>query len=427
MKEPILRVAVILEEGAPYSLRLMEGALRYTESHRHIQLQELDFICDLPPKWLNRPLECDGILLWASPNEKWVDQLLHSDIPMVSTSGSWPPDLIPMVGFNSNSLIQTAHDYLVGLGRPTLAMALYNMADDPGFLQRQNNFTMLAAQQGRPPAIFDAGRQRSLEHNPPRLTAHGQERLKKFLLRLPLPAALWAMDDFLGYAIVETAKEIGINVPEQLAVLGLGDYPVARYCQPPLSTIPQPGELIGFEGMRVLHGLMSGQAPAQRRIAIAPPPIVVRDSTRPTASAADESMNHVHDFMVQRACQGLTAEDILKLVPISLPTLNKRFLAVYGTTPGSEIRRIKTEQAQHYLKTTTLSIAHVGRLCGYDHPAKFANFFKRESGMSPSQSRAAKTRQGEQPGTEQPGTVSSSMWEGQSPAATGTCQVPEMH
>lgn len=383
MNRPVKQIAVIVEEGAPYGLRLLEGAIRYTEEHPGIQLRELVFDCGKAPFWLRHPAKYDGILLWASASERWVEQLIATGTPIVNACGSWPLDQMPTVAFDGGQVVQAAVNYLEKLGRTTAGLVLHSTEDDPQYQLFQKRFSILATRQGMLPMTTDLGPQRSIMNNTPRLTVRGKQRLRAFLRCLPLPASLWAMDDCLGYAIIEMAKQLELDVPSQLAVLGLGDYTVARYCHPQLSTIPQPGELVGFEAMGVLEGIINGQPPAQRQIGIPPPPVVVRESTL-GSNPADEQMRRVHEFIVEHACRGISVDDVLRLVPMSLPTLHKRFEALYGRTPGAEIRRIKVVRAKYYLRTTNFSISRVAELCGYDQQGKFANFFKRETDTTPS-------------------------------------------
>lgn len=381
------QVLVVVEEGAAYGLRLLEGALRYTETHPGIQLKEAAFTCGIPPKWLDRKQDCDGILLWASVKEQWAPRLLKSGLPAINACGGWPEELVETVAFSSPDIVKAALEHFSLLQRKTVAIVLYNLENEPVFLRYRDLFTTYATAMGLHPLTFDVGKERAVERKPPRLTGRGQQRLQTFLRRLPLPAAVWTMDDFMGYLVIEAARSIGLDIPGQLAVLGLGDYSVTRYCQPQLSSIPQPGELIGFEAMRILDAMMDGHPPAQRIISILPPPIVIRDSTRLTEPAGNP-VSLAYQFISDQACQRITVDDVLRIAQMSLPTLHKRFMAAYNITPGAEIRRVKLERAQYHLRTTTLSIARIAELCGFDTQANFANFFKRETGQSPSRYRS---------------------------------------
>ena len=121
--------------------------------------------------------------------------------------------------------------------------------------------------------------------------------------------------------------------------------------------------------------------------------MVVRESTS-RLDEPEDRLRRAHEFIVEHACEGITVDDVLPLVQLSLPTFHQRFVARYGRTPGAEIRRVKLERAQYYLRTTTLSVSRVAALCGYSEHAKFTNFFKRASGQPPTayrQQQAGKT------------------------------------
>jgi len=391
MQPQTRRVMVVLERGSQYSVRLLDGAIRYAARYPWIHLIEADSKSGEIPEWLDRLTDYDGLLLWVNANEKWVPRLLRPGVPVVNMGGGWPLDLMPMVAFSGKGILHAAMDHLAGLRRHSVAMMWYNSADDPIFAKRKDAFVRLAGDKGLSASYFDAGQQRSMNLNPPLLTKRGEQRLRTFLRQLPLPAAVWAMDDFFGQAIIETAKTIGLKVPGQLAVLGLGDYTAASCCNPQLSTIPQPGEIIGFEAMRVLHGMMNGRQPAQMTIRILPPPVVMRESTNVEPHAERNIMQDIHAFITARACMGIKVDDLLKMTDVSLPTLYKQFTEIYGRAPGAEIRRVKIERAKSYLKTTTLSITRVADLCGYNQYTKFVNFFKRETGKTPSGYRTSVT------------------------------------
>ena len=85
----------------------------------------------------------------------------------------------------------------------------------------------------------------------------------------------------------------------------------------------------------------------------------------------------------QPDCEGLTVEQLLERLALSQKTLNKRFAAVYGETPGAAIRRVRTERAKQWLATTDLSVARIATMCGFAEPSNFNLFFNRETGRTP--------------------------------------------
>ncbi|HTJ31973.1 MAG TPA: AraC family transcriptional regulator [Dactylosporangium sp.] len=72
---------------------------------------------------------------------------------------------------------------------------------------------------------------------------------------------------------------------------------------------------------------------------------------------------------------------------VSPARLAEAVKAATGETPGRLIRRAQALEARRLLARTSLSVAQVGRATGFDDPAYFCRFFRREVGVTPGQYR----------------------------------------
>lgn len=123
---------------------------------------------------------------------------------------------------------------------------------------------LLRAAQGDP---FDAGRQAFDD-----LGLGGRHRAGA-------PTALACANDHLACGVLMQALDAGVRVPDDLAVLGFGDFPVGRQLRPALSTVRPPSQQIGRETARALaRALACGEAPVGLAL---PWQLLARGSTAP--------------------------------------------------------------------------------------------------------------------------------------------------
>jgi LacI family repressor for deo operon, udp, cdd, tsx, nupC, and nupG len=80
----------------------------------------------------------------------------------------------------------------------------------------------------------------------------GQDALLSFIEQGRVPTAVFAQNDRMAMGVMSAAREAGIKVPSQLAVIGVDDMPLSSYFDPPLTTMRQDIPRIGREATRML-------------------------------------------------------------------------------------------------------------------------------------------------------------------------------
>jgi LacI family transcriptional regulator/LacI family xylobiose transport system transcriptional regulator len=101
------------------------------------------------------------------------------------------------------------------------------------------------------------------------------------------PTAVFAASDAQALGVLEDARQRGLSVPRDLAVMSFDDTLVAAMACPPLSAVRQPFDELGHEATRVLMQLAEGRPPASTRIELATE-LVLRSSTSPRPRVATE-------------------------------------------------------------------------------------------------------------------------------------------
>jgi LacI family transcriptional regulator len=107
----------------------------------------------------------------------------------------------------------------------------------------------------------------------------GYRAMKHFLDQGHQMDGLYSIMDSLAVGAYRAIKESGLGIPQDVAVIGTGDYPVASYLDPPLSTFTRSQYNIHEEAVRLLLRQLTGEikTPTQVLIPVLP---VLRQSTQ---------------------------------------------------------------------------------------------------------------------------------------------------
>ncbi len=73
----------------------------------------------------------------------------------------------------------------------------------------------------------------------------GYEVMKAILALPEKPTAIFALNDDMAIGAVQFAKKMGIKIPQDIAIVGFDDIPMAEYIQPSLTTVRVPMDKVG--------------------------------------------------------------------------------------------------------------------------------------------------------------------------------------
>jgi LacI family transcriptional regulator len=104
------------------------------------------------------------------------------------------------------------------------------------------------------------------------------------LLKLPArPTALIAINDLLAVGALRAARDLGLNVPTDLSLVGYDDIQMAKYLVPRLTTVSKDSIRVGREAVKQLLARI-GQPDLPRQKMSIPPRLIIRESTGPAPS-----------------------------------------------------------------------------------------------------------------------------------------------
>jgi len=109
--------------------------------------------------------------------------------------------------------------------------------------------------------------------------AAGYSAALKLLTRRDRPTAIFAANDSMAIGALSALRESGVDVPGEMAVGGFDDIPLARYMDPPLSSVHVPIRDLGARAVELLlHGITHKNDHTRRRERVSTE-LVIRRST----------------------------------------------------------------------------------------------------------------------------------------------------
>lgn len=215
----------------------------------------------------------------------------------------------------------------------------------------------------------------------------GPDWMNVWLSRLPKPVAVVCRSDQTALRLLERCQRLGISVPEQVSLLGMGnDKDVSENAEPRISSLDYDFHALGVEAMNLIHRQVDGEQLSEVQL-IPVGEIIERESTA-VVGVADPLVLRVAQYIQNHLSEQLSVNLLADFCGVSRATLSNRFRLALGRSPGSEIKRQRLALAKTLLAETSLAIKEIGHQCGMPDPYHFSAFFRREAGASPKQWRA---------------------------------------
>ena len=107
----------------------------------------------------------------------------------------------------------------------------------------------------------------------------GKRTVEKMLLMKDRPDGIFAVNDTSAVAIICMLKEVGIKVPEDVAVIGFNDVFISRISDPSLTTVHYPGEEIGEIAASTLIEMLDNDKPVIPKTIVLNHKLIIRKSS----------------------------------------------------------------------------------------------------------------------------------------------------
>ncbi|QJE94379.1 helix-turn-helix domain-containing protein [Luteolibacter luteus] len=385
-KNSALKLGVVVRESYLRSrFSVFEGVMDYCLENTGLKafLIPLQEGCEPAPDAL---AEVSGVVIWAAPSDgAWVLPLWERGVPVVSCNNAFNGQ-VPTV--SAGEPYELAYQYLLSLQRHTIGFVTRPEIDE----ECRVRFNSRIESEERQARIF-----KGVRKDPGRFPEHllagtDEVELERFLISLPKPAALWCIHDEMAALVWRKAEELGISVPGELALLGMGDHPCAVHSTPGISTVRIPGIQLGQAAARLLHGHLFGSSMLTHDLTFSTEQgaLLVERLSTGGSNPINRGIQRAWRLLENYPSEGLTVDCLIEKSRASRATFYKEFERAFNMPPGKAIRLFRTKKAKEHLLSTDLPISQIGRMCGFSSESDFSNFFKRETGQTPKEWRRSR-------------------------------------
>ena len=216
------------------------------------------------------PHNTDGLLVFTTslPDSELI-HLHESGFPIVLLYKSPPAADIPCVNVENKSGARKLVDHLIEVHDYRRIAFLTGPEDNEDSYWREAGYRESLAAHGIPfdPSLVGVG---GFDED------EGKVSVRQWLADGVQFDALFAGDDEAAIGALAVFNDVGRRVPDEVAVVGFDDLPIARLVTPPLTTVRAPTEKAGYEAAAQLIRLIrTGAAEAE---ILLPTQLIVRRS-----------------------------------------------------------------------------------------------------------------------------------------------------
>ncbi|WP_109366513.1 LacI family DNA-binding transcriptional regulator [Ochrobactrum soli] len=206
-----------------------------------------------------RPL---GFILTGNNHTPVAEELLRaSSLPIVETWDTDREAIDMATGFSNIAAGRAVGDLFVARGAKRIAFVGGGATQDPRASARFEGLAEAIAAAGLSPAC-------RVELTMPMNTQDGVIGMDEVLRRQPLTDAIFFSADSLALAALLECNRRRIRVPDQLAICGFGDFDLAPFVSPALTTVRIQPDAMGERAAHMLLSRLDGAKNEKRTIVL---------------------------------------------------------------------------------------------------------------------------------------------------------------
>jgi LacI family transcriptional regulator len=376
----MIKIILLSDLSEEYNKSILKGITRYSKDHGPWTFCKM-------PTYYRETIGIDGILKWAQEweadgiigqfyNDEEVEKFTQANIPVIAQDFKERFTDIPNITGDYRETGRLGANYFLRKGFKNFAF--YGFGNIVWSRERAEGFEKRIQEAGFNVHYY--------EHKDPDaidLWYYKPSALSEWLKSLPKPIALMTCDDNQGHHIAEAAKHAGIRIPDEVAVLGVdNDEMVCELSDTPLSSIELDAEKGGYEAARLMEQMVEEKTCYGPDVIVKATQVVTRRSTDIFASK-DKYIVNALKYIHGNLDKNLKVDQVLKEVPLSRRSLEKRFMLTTGYPVYEYIYNQRIEKFTQKLLETDMTIFEIALDLGLSDSKNIARQFKQVKGLTP--------------------------------------------
>lgn len=208
--------------------------------------------------------------------------------------------------------------------------------------------------------------------------------LAEYLAALPKPCGVFAANDVVATRVRRAAKDLGLRLPQDLALVGVdNDSRLCLKTGPTITSVAPDWEGGGYAAAAALGDLLDGRSPERSRNTFRPLGIIRRETTAHAQLREDSRVLAAVALIRAKAYKGIGVEQVVATIRSSRRFAEKLFREVTGSSILEEIRRVRFDAAKVLLAHSACPLSQVASRIGYSSVPTFCREFKNLTGHTP--------------------------------------------
>jgi len=373
-------VTLLIETSNAFGRGLLQGIARYARTRGPWSIYVDEYGPDSKtPRWI-KTWKGHGIIMRAR-SRATADFLRSLGVPIVDTMQQVTNLGVPGVYPDDVATARLAAKHL--LERQIRYFAFVGVEKANWSMRRRDAFVEALREAGYRCNVYSPISRRRFSES----WEGGQEDLADWLAELPKPLGLMAAHDLRALCVFDACRRKQIAIPEQIAIVGVdNDDVMCQMADPPLTSIAQSVEQIGYEAAALLDRMMAGaEAPAEP--ILVPPKLLVTRRSTDIVAIDDPIIAAALKFIRDKGGSGLSVDQVAREIGMSRRGLERGFAKYVGRTPHEQIAMEQLQRAKQLLQDTDYTLDTISTKLGVSGAAYLSVFFKEQTGQTPGEFR----------------------------------------